>query len=84
MKFFVDTANVDEIRRAAALGIISGVTTEIIAASIRTPMHVIEAARVGSHIATVPYKILEAMTRHPLTDAGIEKFLADWEKANRK
>ena len=55
------------------------IKTEIIAASIRTPMHVTEAARAGSHIATVPYKILCQMIQHPLTDAGIAKFLADWE-----
>jgi len=54
--------------------------TEIIAASIRHPMHVIEAAKAGSDIATVPFKVLKQMIIHPLTDIGIEKFLADWEK----
>ncbi|WP_125154564.1 fructose-6-phosphate aldolase [Clostridium rectalis] len=53
--------------------------TEVIAASIRTPMHVLECARVGSHIATVPFKVLTQMLKHPLTDIGIEKFLADYE-----
>ncbi len=47
-------------------------------------MHVIEAALVGSDIATVPYRVLMQMTKHPLTDAGIERFLADWEKATKK
>lgn len=56
-----------------------GITTEIIAASIRHPVHVIEAARLGAHIATVPYKVIVQMTKHPLTDAGIERFLKDWE-----
>jgi len=57
------------------------IDTEIIAASIRHPMHVVEAAKMGSHIATVPYKIIKQMVKHPLTDAGIEKFLQDWKQA---
>lgn len=55
------------------------IKTEIIAASIRSSIHVIEAARLGADIATVPYKVILQMTKHPLTDAGIEKFLKDWE-----
>lgn len=55
--------------------------TEIIAASIRHPVHVLEAACMGSHIATVPYNIIKLMIRHPLTDAGIEKFVQDWKQA---
>jgi transaldolase len=55
--------------------------TQVIAASLRHPRHVIEAARAGAHIATVPYKVLQGMLRHPLTDAGIERFLADAQKA---
>lgn len=58
-----------------------GIETEIISASIRTPMHVLEAAKVGSHIATIPYKVIMQMIKHPLTDIGIEKFLADYEKS---
>ncbi|MDD2619212.1 MAG: fructose-6-phosphate aldolase [Syntrophomonadaceae bacterium] len=54
--------------------------TEVIAASIRHPMHVIESAKIGSHIATVPYQIIKQMMKHPLTDAGIEKFMQDWKK----
>mgnify|MGYP000932890078 FL=1 len=54
--------------------------TEVIAASIRHPMHVLEAARIGADIATVPFNVLKMMFRHPLTDRGIERFLADWEK----
>ncbi len=56
-------------------------STEVIAASIRHPIHVVESARLGSHIATIPYHIIKQMIRHPLTDAGIEKFMADWEQA---
>jgi len=60
---------------------VHGITTEIIAASIRHPMHALESAKAGSDIATIPFKVLEQMTKHPLTDSGIEKFLADWNKA---
>ena len=55
------------------------IKSEIIAASIRHPMHVTQAARIGCHIATVPYKVIMQMTKHPLTDRGIEQFLKDWE-----
>ncbi|HCS11412.1 MAG TPA: fructose-6-phosphate aldolase, partial [Clostridiales bacterium] len=55
------------------------IDTEIIAASIRHPMHVIEAAKLGCHIATVPYKVIMQLTKHPLTDKGIDQFLKDWD-----
>lgn len=71
------------IEKIAAVFAKHGITTEIIAASIRSPEDVTEAALAGSHIATVPYKVLCAMLRHPLTDAGIEKFLKDWETLNK-
>ena len=58
---------------------IYNISTEIIAASIRTPAHVTAAARVGSDIATIPYKVFEQMLKHPLTTIGIEKFLEDWK-----
>jgi transaldolase len=61
-----------------------GIKTEIIAASIRHPMHVINAAIAGAHIATIPFKVLEQMTKHPLTDAGIKRFLDDWKKVPKK
>ena len=54
--------------------------TLVLAASIRHPLHIIAAAKAGAHIATVPFKVLEASTKHPLTDKGIETFLKDWEK----
>jgi len=60
------------------------IKTEIIAASIRHPMHVTQSAKAGADIATIPYKVLEQIIKHPLTDIGIEKFLADWEKANKQ
>lgn len=55
------------------------IDTEIIAASVRSPEDAVDAALAGAHIATIPYKVLCQMTQHPLTDAGIEKFLKDWE-----
>jgi transaldolase len=54
--------------------------TKVIAASIRNPVHVTEAARIGADCATVPFKVLEQLFKHPLTDIGIEKFLSDWKK----
>ncbi|ADK16988.1 MULTISPECIES: fructose-6-phosphate aldolase [Clostridium] len=63
---------------------IHDIKTEIIAASIRNPLHVINAAKAGSDIATVPYKILIQMTKHPLTDIGIQRFLDDWKTVPNK
>ncbi|MGD0401375.1 MAG: fructose-6-phosphate aldolase [Syntrophobacteraceae bacterium] len=54
--------------------------TEVIVASVRNPLHVLTAARLGADIATIPYKVIEQLARHPLTDLGIEKFLQDWKK----
>ncbi len=61
-----------------------GLATEVIAASIRHPLHVQQAALLGADIATIPYRVLCQMAKHPLTDQGIEKFLADWEKVKDK
>jgi transaldolase len=55
--------------------------TEILVASVRHPVHVVEAARLGADICTCPAAVIEAMFKHPLTDIGLEKFLKDWEKA---
>lgn len=60
------------------------IQTEIIAASIRHPMHVLNAAKAGAHISTIPYKVLSQMLKHPLTDSGIETFMKDYEKQNSK
>lgn len=72
------------IRQITAIFSNYGIETEVIAASVRHPVHVTEAALAGSDIATVPYKVIMQMLDHPLTDIGIKKFLADWEKAPRK
>ncbi len=60
-----------------------GFDTEVIVASVRNPMHVVESALMGAHIATIPYKVIAQLARHPLTDIGMEKFLADWEKRRK-
>ncbi|VYU57520.1 fructose-6-phosphate aldolase [Clostridium tertium] len=59
------------------------IKTEIIAASIRNPIHIIEAAKLGADIATIPPTVLDNLIKHPLTDIGIEKFIKDWEEANK-
>jgi transaldolase len=68
------------IRELAEVFSVQKIQTEIITASVRNLVHVIEAAKAGAHIATVPYKVLIQMAQHPLTDAGIEKFLNDWKQ----
>ena len=60
------------------------IATEILVASIRNPMHVLEAARIGADIATMPPAVLFALAKHPLTDKGIEQFMADWEKVKNR
>lgn len=123
MKFFIDTANVDEIKKANDMGVICGVTTNpsliakegrqlesviaeianivdgpisgevkattmdakgmieegrAIAASVRNPIHVLDCAKAGANIFTVPYKVIEQIITHPLTEAGIRKFQEDY------
>jgi len=58
--------------------------TQVIVASIRNPLHVLEAALMGADVATIPFKVIEQLTRHPLTDVGIERFLSDWKKVPGK
>ncbi|HVO67310.1 MAG TPA: fructose-6-phosphate aldolase [Syntrophales bacterium] len=61
-----------------------GYETEVIVASVRHPRHVLEAALIGADIATIPFKVIEQLAKHPLTDKGIEMFLADWKKVPKK
>jgi len=58
--------------------------TEVLASSVRGPVHVIEAARIGADVATMPFKVLDQLFNHPLTDKGLEQFLSDWHKGGRK
>ncbi|MEE1196996.1 MAG: fructose-6-phosphate aldolase [Lachnospiraceae bacterium] len=75
----ISERGVDLISEIAEIFSIAGIETEIIAASVRTTMHVTDCALAGADIATVPYKVLEQMIQHPLTNAGIEKFQADYK-----
>jgi transaldolase len=61
-----------------------GFKSQVLVASVRHPMHVVEALRAGAHACTVPFKVLEQLYQHPLTDIGIQRFLADWEKSGAK
>ena len=72
------------VRDIAEIFEIHEIPTKVIAASIRHPMHVIEAAKAGADIATVPFSVLMSMFKHPLTDVGIARFLKDWESVPRK
>jgi len=59
------------------------ISTEVIVASVRHPLHVVEAALMGADIATIPFKVIEQLFKHPLTDVGIQKFLEDWKKVQK-
>jgi transaldolase len=61
-----------------------GFTTQVLAASIRNPLHVLDAAKAGAHVATMPFAVLEMLLKHPLTDIGLKKFLDDWAKLGEK
>lgn len=74
----ISMPGIDLIREIADIFAIHEISTKVIAASVRHPIHVIDCARAGAQIATVPYKVLEQMTKHPLTDAGVKKFQEDY------
>jgi len=80
----VGNSGMDIIRDIAQVFHIHQMNCEIIAASIRHPIHVTEAALAGAHISTVPFDVIKKMISHPLTDIGINKFLADWEKFSKR
>ena len=71
------------IRELAEIVAIHELDTEVLAASIRNPVHMTQAALAGAHVATVPFKVLQQMVHHPLTDKGIQQFRADWDKARK-
>ena len=71
------------IEDIAEIFMVHNIATEIIAASVRTPMHMTQCAKAGAHIATVPFNVLQQSLKHPLTDVGLARFLADWEAANK-
>src|SRR5438045_606806 len=96
MKLFIDSGNIKDIERLADIGIDcmqlireivdifrnSDFPTEILVASCRHPIHVIDAARLGADIATCPPGVIDALFNHPLTNIGLEKFLKDWDAAH--
>ena len=77
----ISMIGMDLVRDIAEIFAVHGIETEIIAASVRNPIHVIEAAKAGADISTVPYSLVLQMVKHPLTDQGLEKFKADWAAA---
>lgn len=76
----IGNPGIDIVSQISDMFKIHGITTEIISASIRNPMHVLDAALAGSDIATIPYNVITQMVKHPLTDAGMEKFVQDYKK----
>lgn len=76
----ISTDGIQVVRDTAEIWDVQGLESQIIAASIRNPLHLLECAKAGAHIATVPYKVLMQSMKHPLTDAGLETFLKDHEK----
>jgi transaldolase len=61
-----------------------GYTTEVLAASIRHPMHIVDCALAGADVATIPFKVIQQLVKHPLTDKGLDAFLSDWKKSGRE
>jgi transaldolase len=80
----IGNEGMEVVREIVEIFSIHGIATEVIAASIRHPMHVTQAALAGAHISTVPYAVINAMIRHPMTDIGIERFLKDWDRVSGK
>ncbi|OGW85328.1 MAG: fructose-6-phosphate aldolase [Omnitrophica bacterium RIFCSPLOWO2_01_FULL_45_10] len=80
----ISEVGIDLIRDIKAIFTNYGIKTQIIVASIRNSVHVLEAAKIGADIATVPYNVLKALLKHPLTDIGIDRFLKDWQSVSRK
>jgi transaldolase len=79
----VSTVGMDLIRDILTIFQNYGYGTECLVASIRHPVHVLEAALMGAHVATMPFKVMEQLAKHPLTDIGIQKFLDDWRKLKK-
>lgn len=80
----ISTNSMELIKMISTIFRMHDINTEIIAASIRNPMHVVESAAAGAHIGTVPFSVIKAMLKHPLTDSGIERFLKDWNDTFNK
>jgi transaldolase len=80
----ISHSGMDLVRQIMAIFENYGYATEVIVASVRNPLHVVDAALAGAHIATIPFSVIDQLAKHPLTDIWIEKFLADWKKLEKK
>ena len=80
----IAAVGMDLIRDICEIYRVQGFKTQVLAASIRNPLHVIDAAKAGAHVATMPFSVLQQLMKHPLTDIGLKKFLEDWEKSGGK
>lgn len=79
----ISHVGMDVIRDIKTIYTQQGLPTKILAASLRHPLHVVEAAKIGADVGTLPFKVLEQMMKHPLTDSGLERFLKDWQKFHK-
>jgi transaldolase len=79
----IGTPGMDLIQNIVTIFDNYGYQSEVIVASVRSPQHVLDAALIGADIATIPFKVIAQLAKHPLTDAGVEQFLADWEKRKK-
>jgi len=79
----ISTSGMDLIRQVVTIYRNYNYQTEVLVASVRHPLHVVEAAMIGAHICTIPFKVIDQLIKHPLTDLGLERFLADWKKSQR-
>jgi len=80
----ISHVGMDLVRQIVEIYRVQGFQTQVLAASIRNPLHVVDAALAGAHVVTLPFAVLEQLLKHPLTDIGLKKFLDDWEKAGVK
>ena len=76
----ISSEGMEVVRDVVHMIDVYGFESQVIVASIRNPLHVVESVRAGAHVATIPFAVLDQMFKHPLTDSGIERFLKDWEK----
>ncbi len=80
----ISTSGMDLIKQIITIYKNYNFQTEVLVASVRHPLHVVEAAMIGAHICTIPFKVIDQLIKHPLTDLGLERFLADWKKSQTK
>ena len=80
----ISTNGMELIRQVVTIYKNYNYTTEVLVASVRHPLHVVDAAMIGAHVCTIPFKVIDQLIKHPLTDLGLERFLADWKKLQPK